>query len=79
MIAALFGLLFVPQILAELLPQTWKTTVGRYVPMEAGSQIFSCNIVKPAPSNRGPASVSSASTPPPRSIVGFLLISRRDA
>jgi ABC-type transport system involved in multi-copper enzyme maturation permease subunit len=40
-IAALFGLLFVPQILAQLLPQTWKTTVGRYVPMEAGSQIFS--------------------------------------
>lgn len=40
-IAALFSMLFVPQILVELLPQTWKTTVGRYVPMEAGSQIFS--------------------------------------
>jgi ABC-type transport system involved in multi-copper enzyme maturation permease subunit len=40
-IAALFSLLFIPQILAELLPQTWKVSVGRYVPMEAGSQIFS--------------------------------------
>ena len=40
-IAALFTLLFVPQILVELLPSAWKTTVGRYVPMEAGSQIFS--------------------------------------
>jgi ABC-type transport system involved in multi-copper enzyme maturation permease subunit len=39
-IAALFSLLFIPQILAELLPQTWKATVGRYLPMEAGSQIF---------------------------------------
>jgi ABC-type transport system involved in multi-copper enzyme maturation permease subunit len=40
-IAALFALLFVPQILVELLPSTWKTTIGPYVPMEAGSQIFS--------------------------------------
>jgi len=40
-IAALFGLLFVPQILAELLPQSWKATIGRFLPMEAGSQIFS--------------------------------------
>jgi ABC-2 type transport system permease protein len=40
-IAALFALLFVPQILAELLPQSWKSTIGPYLPMEAGSQIFS--------------------------------------
>jgi ABC-2 type transport system permease protein len=40
-IAALFGLLFVPQILAQLLPGAWKESVGRYVPMQAGSQIFS--------------------------------------
>lgn len=39
-IAALFGVLFVPQILVELLPQSWKATIGPYVPMEAGSQIF---------------------------------------
>jgi ABC-2 type transport system permease protein len=40
-IAALFGLLFVPQILAELLPHSWQTTIVPYLPMEAGSQIFS--------------------------------------
>jgi hypothetical protein len=32
--------LFVPPILLELLPQTWQTTVGPYLPMQAGSQIF---------------------------------------
>ncbi len=40
-IAALFGVLFVPQILSQLLPQSWQATIGPYVPMEAGSQIFS--------------------------------------
>ena len=39
-IAVLFGLLFVPPILLEVLPQTWQTTVGPYLPMQAGSQIF---------------------------------------
>jgi len=39
-IAALFGLLFVPPILLQLLPQSWQTTIGPYTPMEAGSQIF---------------------------------------
>jgi hypothetical protein len=40
-IAALFTLLFVPQILVELLPHDLKTTIGAYLPMESGSQIFS--------------------------------------
>lgn len=39
-IAVLFGMLFVPPILFELLPRTWQSTVGPYLPMEAGSQIF---------------------------------------
>lgn len=39
-IATLFGLLFVPPILINLLPHAWQTTVGPYFPMEAGSQIF---------------------------------------
>jgi len=42
-ISALFGLLFVPQILAELLPRSWQATITPYVPMEAGSQIFSAH------------------------------------
>jgi ABC-type transport system involved in multi-copper enzyme maturation permease subunit len=43
-IAALFGLLFVPPLLLQLLPGSWQTTIGPYTPMEAGSQIF---IVQP--------------------------------
>ncbi len=39
-IAVLFGTLFVPPILLELLPRSWQTTIGPYLPMEAGSQIF---------------------------------------
>ena len=30
-----------PQVLVELLPQSWKATIGSYLPMQAGSQIFS--------------------------------------
>lgn len=40
-IATLLSLLFVPPVLLELLPHSWKTTIGPYVPMQAGSQIFS--------------------------------------
>ena len=39
-IATLFGLLFVPPLLLDLLPGTWKTDVGPYIPMEAGGQIY---------------------------------------
>lgn len=42
-IAALFGLLFVPQLLSELLPQAWRDTIGPYFPMEAGSQVLSAH------------------------------------
>jgi ABC-2 type transport system permease protein len=39
-IATLLGLLSVPPLLLNLLPGTWKTTVGPYIPMQSGSQIF---------------------------------------
>ena len=39
-IATLFGLLFVPPILIEVLPHSWQTTIGPYLPMNAGSDIF---------------------------------------
>lgn len=39
-IATLFGLLFVPPILLAILPHTWQTTIGPYVPMQAGEQIY---------------------------------------
>lgn len=39
-IALLLGVLFVPPLLLEFLPQSWQNTVGPYVPLEAGSQIY---------------------------------------
>ena len=39
-IATLFGLLFVPPLLLDLLPDSWKTTVGPYIPMQAGDQVY---------------------------------------
>jgi ABC-2 type transport system permease protein len=42
-VAALFGVLFVPPILTGLLPRSWQVTINPYVPLEAGSQIFSAH------------------------------------
>ncbi|MHB8574445.1 MAG: ABC transporter permease subunit [Dehalococcoidia bacterium] len=77
-IATLLGLLFVPQILVQLLPQAWKDTVGPYVPMQAGGSIYSA---RPEAGALGPwagfgvfclyAVVALG--------VGFFLINRRDA
>lgn len=39
-IATLLGVLFVPPLLLDLLPSSWKTTIGPYIPMQSGSQIF---------------------------------------
>jgi ABC-2 type transport system permease protein len=50
-IAALFGLLFVPPLLLQLLPRSWQATVGPYTPMEAGSQIY---IVRPHAASLAP-------------------------
>lgn len=40
-VAALLGLLFVPPILLQLLPHAVRQSLNGYVPMEAGSAIFS--------------------------------------
>jgi len=39
-ISTLFGLLFVPSILISILPHSWQTTVGPYLSMNAGEQIY---------------------------------------
>jgi hypothetical protein len=39
-IATLFGLMFVPSILVDLLPGSWQASIGPYLPMDAGNQIF---------------------------------------
>jgi ABC-2 type transport system permease protein len=39
--AALLGALFVPTLLAALLPQSWQDTISGYLPMNAGDTIYS--------------------------------------
>jgi ABC-2 type transport system permease protein len=39
-IATLLGALFVPSLLANLLPQTWQDIIGPYLPMNAGDTIY---------------------------------------
>jgi ABC-type transport system involved in multi-copper enzyme maturation permease subunit len=77
-IAAVFGLLFVPPFLVDLLPPAWKATVGPYIPMDAGGQIY---LADTAPGSLGAwtgfavfclyAVIALG--------IGFTLISRRDA
>jgi hypothetical protein len=78
-IATLLGVLFVPPLLLDLLPGSWRTTVGPYIPMQSGSQIFIA------------ARREAASLPPwtgfgvfclyaaAALVVGFVVINRRDA
>lgn len=68
----------VPQILVLLLPQSWKTTIGRFVPMEAGSQIFSQHH---EPGALGPWTGFAvfALYAATALVAAFLLINRRDA
>lgn len=39
-LCAFFGVLFVPSALADLLPSSWHDTVQKYMPANAGSQVF---------------------------------------
>lgn len=76
-VAVLFGVLFVPSLLAALLPPSWQDTIGRYLPMNAGDTIYT---VRPEAHMLGPwagfgvfclyAAAALAA--------GFVLIGRRD-
>ncbi len=39
-IAALLGLMFVPPLLLNLMPNSWQTAVGPYLPLNAGEVIY---------------------------------------
>jgi ABC-type transport system involved in multi-copper enzyme maturation permease subunit len=78
-IATLFGILFVPSILISLLPSAWKTTIGPYLPMNAGEQIFiavnhDTNTLNPWTGFAVFSLYTAAAL-----TIGFLLINRRDA
>jgi ABC-type transport system involved in multi-copper enzyme maturation permease subunit len=78
-IATLLGVLFVPPLLLDLLPGSWKTTVGPYIPMQSGSQIFVAahrEAASLAPwTGLGVFCLYAAVA----LLVGFALINRRDA
>lgn len=76
--ATLLGLLLIPPLLLELLPDSWKTAVTPYTPLQAGSAIVS---IHQDPGSLGPgggfglfcAYALLALAP------GFILINHRDA
>lgn len=78
-IATLLGVLFVPPLLLDVLPGTWKTIVGPYIPMQAGSQIFVAarrEAASLAPwTGFGVFCMYAAAA----LLAGFLVINRRDA
>jgi hypothetical protein len=77
-VAALFGLLFIPTLLAALLPQSWQDRIGGYLPMNAGDAVYT---VRGQAHMLGPwtgFAVFSAYAALALA-TGFILISRRDA
>jgi ABC-2 type transport system permease protein len=50
-VAGLFGILFAPQLLAGLLPETWSDRIYPYLPVPAGVAVTS---VQPDPASLGP-------------------------
>ena len=77
-VAALFGLLFVPTLLAALLPQSWQDSIGGYLPMNAGEAIYTvrhqAHTLQPW-AGFGVFCLYAAAA----LVAGFILISRRDA
>ncbi|NUR57956.1 MAG: ABC transporter permease subunit [Catenulispora sp.] len=78
-IATLFGLLFVPPLLLDLLPGSWKTDVGPYIPMQAGEQIFVAVSHEAAALAPWTGFAAFCLYAVAALLGGFLLINRRDA
>jgi hypothetical protein len=77
-VAALLGLLFIPTLLAALLPASWQDSLGPYLPMNAADAVY---ITHPQPATLGPwagfgvfCGYAAAAL-----LAGFVLITRRDA
>ena len=77
-IATLLGLLFVPSLLAALLPQSWQDSIGPYLPMNAGETIITvhhqAHTLQPWPGFGVFCLYAAAAL-----TAGFILISHRDA
>jgi hypothetical protein len=77
-VAVLFGVLFVPSLLAALLPSSWQDTLGAYLPMNAGDTIYTvrpeAHMLQPW-TGFGVFCLYAAAA----LAAGFVLIGRRDA
>ena len=77
-VAVLFGVLFVPTLLAALLPPSWQDTIGPYLPMNAGDTIYTvrheAHMLRPW-AGFGVFCLYAAAA----LAAGFVLIARRDA
>jgi len=77
-ITALFGLLFVPPIIMQLLPSSWQDTVGPYLPMNAAEAVYrvpsAAHFLAPWTGFGVLCGYAAAAL-----AAGFLLITRRDA
>ena len=77
-IAVLLGALFVPSLLAALLPQSWQDTIGPYLPLNAGESAYTvqhqAHALQPW-TGLGVFCLYTAAA----LAAGFILISRRDA
>ena len=77
-VAVLLGALFVPSLLAALLPQSWQDTIGPYLPLNAGESAYTVQHqahALPPWAGLGVFSLYAAAA----LTAGFILISRRDA
>jgi hypothetical protein len=78
-IATLLGVLFVPPLLLDLLPGSWKTTIGPYIPMQSGSQVYIAAHREAASlgpwAGFGVFCIYAAAAV----LAGFVIVSRRDA
>ena len=77
-ITALFGVLFVPSIMMQLLPASWQDTVGPYLPLNAAESIYR---VPQAPHSLAPSAGFGVLCAYAAAALaaGFILIGRRDA
>ena len=77
-IATLLGLLFVPTLLVNLLPQSWQDSIGGYLPMNAGESVISvhheAHTLQPWPGFSVFCLYAAVAL-----AAGFVLITRRDA
>lgn len=78
-IATLFGLLFVPPLLLDLLPGTWKSTIGPYIPMQAGDQVYVAVRHEAAALSPWVGFGVFCLYAAVAAVIGFVVITRRDA